>query len=694
MFFRQFAITALVALIAAVPADAARLKTWQVQTQAQYADARFENAVVSDQGAVQLARLLEPLAPSKIDAAQVWDMVEDKDGALIVATGGDGKLLKVTRAGDVTVLYEHKAGPILSLAAGPDGSVFAGTGPDGMILEVSAQGEVKPFAETYENYIWALVYNPRAKALFAATGPKGRIVTISPDGKVETFFQTKQEHILCLAGGEGDTLYAGTDKQGLVYRIDGKSKGFVLYQTPQGEVRSLLATPTAVYAGTAAPTKKRGQASTGAGSLATAVSVLKEEPSHGGKSAGRAAAPAPPAGGENSVYRISPEGAVREIFRDKAQMLTLLKLGDQLLVGSGMDGRLYAVDETSREFAEIARPDVGQIMRLLRRADGGIVIGTADSGHVFTMQDRVASRGSVLSEVFDAKLSSKWGAFTWRADTPGGSALSIAVRGGNTSEPDAHWSDWSNEFNDPAAAVFQGPDCRFAQFRVTMKSGRGRTSPILHSVSLRYATANQAPEVTSLETPDLDAAPLKEPKKLKIKWTATDANEDELNFDIWVRKDGWSDWVRIEEAWAKTEYEWDTAATPSGIYRVKIVASDKADNPGDEALTGSRISAPVLVAHEPPRVTLKLVSREEGKAALEATATAPLARLVGAAYAVDGKSWINVSPVGGLFDGREKTFRFQVEPIGPGAHVIVFKVNDTAANVGTADVFVTASSEK
>jgi hypothetical protein len=271
------------------------------------------------------------------------------------------------------------------------------------------------------------------------------------------------------------------------------------------------------------------------------------------------------------------------------------------------------------------------------------------------------------------------------------------VRGGNTSEPDATWSDWSTEFDDPAKAVFEGPACRFVQFRVTMKSGHGEkspSSPILHSVSLRYATANQAPEVTSLETPDLDAAPLKEPKKLKIKWTATDANEDELNFDIWVRKDGWTDWVRIEEAWAKTEYEWDTTATPSGIYRVKIVASDRPDNPEGEALTGSRVSAPVLVAHEPPQVTLKLVSIENGKATLEASATAPLARLASAAYAVDGKSWINAFPIGGLFDGKEKTFRFQTDTLAPGSHVIVFRVNDTAANVGTADVFFAAAKEK
>ena len=72
-------------------------------------------------------------------------------------------------------------------------------------------------------------------------------------------------------------------------------------------------------------------------------------------------------------------------------------------------------------------------------------------------------------------------------------SCSIAVRGGNTSEPDGAWSDWSAEFSDPAKAVFGGPACRFAQFRATMKSDDGKTSPALHTVSLlRYHTSKGA----------------------------------------------------------------------------------------------------------------------------------------------------------------------------------------------------------
>ena len=112
--------------------------------------------------------------------------------------------------------------------------------------------------------------------------------------------------------------------------------------------------------------------------------------------------------------------------------------------------------------------------------------------------------------------------------------------------------------------------------------------------------------MTSVDVPDLDAVNLDNPKKLKFKWTATDANEDELTYRLYVRKDGWKNWVQLEDDLDKTDYEWDTTTTPSGIYQLKVVASDRKDNPAADALTGERISAPFAVAHVPPTVTVKV----------------------------------------------------------------------------------------
>src|SRR5262249_25025675 len=161
----------------------------------------------------------------------------------------------------------------------------------------------------------------------------------------------------------------------------------------------------------------------------------------------------------------------------------------------------------------------------------------------------------------------------------------VTVRTGNVAEVDDTWSDWSDDETDCTEATIKAPAARYLQYRVTLKTAEPSQTPVLHSLTVRYATSNQAPEVKKVTVPDLSSATLDNPKKLQFKWTATDANEDELRYCLLVKKDGVDNWVELEDDWEKTDYEWDTTTTPEGVYRLKVVASDRADNPEKEALT-------------------------------------------------------------------------------------------------------------
>src|SRR5204863_2193441 len=101
-----------------------------------------------------------------------------------------------------------------------------------------------------------------------------------------------------------------------------------------------------------------------------------------------ASAPSAPSSGENSLYRIATDGTVREVFREKTLVLSLLRQNGRLFVGTGMDGQLFEVDEATRERSEIARLDHGQILCMARRADGSIVLGTGDPGRLYVLEDR------------------------------------------------------------------------------------------------------------------------------------------------------------------------------------------------------------------------------------------------------------------------------------------------------------------
>jgi hypothetical protein len=700
------------------PSFAAKVKVWHQHTPAHYDKAQLKQMVLSSEGTLRLARQLRPLAG--LDASHVWDMAEDQGGNLFVATGNEGKIYKVPPEGKPIVVHAGEQSQVLCLVVASDNSIYAGTGPNGQIIRIDPRGQSKVFCETGESYVWSLAIDPKGQALFAGTGPHGKIYRINGAGKAEVFYATRQEHILCLAAGGDSMLYAGTDKDGLVYRIDPRGKGFVLYQANQAEVRTLKVTPDAVYVGTSSPTRRHGGSTAGrtaaegaiaraeTGALAeAAVDAVREKKAKTEKrgtatrkkttaaedretvKSNPAPAPSKPSGGENSVYRIARDGTVREVFREKAMILSLLRQGERFFVGTGMDGQLFEFNEATRERGEIARLDHGQILCLCRRGDGSIVLGTGDPGKLYVLQDKYAARGSVLSEVLDAKIISRWGSLRWEGDTPEGTSVSVAARSGNVAEPDDTWSDWSAEQTDAERATIAAPPARFLQYRVTLTTTDPVRTPAVRAVTLRYMTTNQAPEITKVEVPDLNAVNLDNPKKLRFKWSAVDANEDELTYRVLVRKDGWKNWIELEDDLDKTDFEWDTTTAPSGVYRLKVVASDRKDNPEDAALTGERTSLPFVVCHEAPTVTVKTAGMEGDRVVLKASARSPLVRLTAASFAVNGKKWINIFPADGLFDSKSETFQFQTEGLKPGTYVVVLRVRDAAGNTGSADAVFT-----
>ncbi len=707
-------LVAASALFAGGSVSAAKVKVFSHQTPGDHDKAQMKGAVLSSTGTVRLSRKLQALPG--LDATHVWAVAEDRFGNLYAGTGDEGKVYKITPAGKTSVVFTSENSQVLSLAVDARGeTVYAGTGPSAQVVRIDTHG-AKVLCDLPASYIWALALDRKSDALFAATGPQGKIFRITADGKASVFYDTKQDHVLCLAAGPDGTLYAGTDKTGRVYRIDSHGKGFVMYEAAQSEVRTLCLDEGALYAGTAV-TRRRPSASSRSPESTPTAKVMRssrtsrasedrekrstktdEEPATKttpnskskehtkGSPSSTASAPA---SGENSVYRIGLDGAVREVFRDKVLVLSLLRQGSRLYVGTGIAGQLFEVNEATREKSEIARLENGQVLGLTRKKDGAVIVAAGDPGKLYMLEDRHENTGTLTSAVLDAKLVSRWGALRWRGATPGKCTLSVAVRSGNVAEPDETWSDWSDEQTDGDDAKVLAPPARYLQYRVTLATQDASLTPELSSLTIRYATANQAPEVTKVEVPDVSAANLENGKKLKLKWSATDANEDDLRYHLYVKKDGWDSWIELEDDWDKTEYEWDTTTTPSGVYRLKVVASDYVDNPEKEALTGQRVSEPFVVCHNPPAVTVKTAGVENGRMVITATASSPLVRLTAASFAVNGKKWQNVFPADGLFDSKRETFKFSTEVLKPGTYVLVLKVQDAVGNTGSGDVVFT-----
>src|SRR5207237_1207795 len=102
--------------------QAAKVKVWDHASPAHYEKAQLKGSVVTSEGQLRLARRLKPFIA--LDATHVWDIVEDRQGNLFVATGDEGKIFKVTPDGKVSLAYDSEDSQVLCLVASPDGTIY------------------------------------------------------------------------------------------------------------------------------------------------------------------------------------------------------------------------------------------------------------------------------------------------------------------------------------------------------------------------------------------------------------------------------------------------------------------------------------------------------------------------------------------------------------------------------------------
>jgi sugar lactone lactonase YvrE len=716
---KLFAVVCSVVLTClAVTAWAGKVDTWRQSTAADFEKGKTKQTVISDRGQIRLSRELKPW--SELSAAFVWDLVHDKDGNLYAATGEEGKIFKVTPDGKATVLFDSDEQHVFTLALAADGTLYAGTAPGGLVLKITPDGKATTHYKTGKNYVWKLVIDPKG-VLYAATGTKAEVFKINPDGTGASLYAAKQNHMLSLAIGNDGMLYAGCDGDGLIYRINPQGKAFVMYDAQQEEIHTLFAADDGtLYAGTSSPAQpmpgrppggllpapapppgggtgtggafESSTKSDGATKVQTGQGASTRPATDGAASPNQGSTPRPQPG-QNAIYRISTDGGVREVFQDRVLVLSIAQQNQRLLVGTGQQGQLFDLDDVARERSEIARLDHGVITCMARRPDGTVVIGTGDPGKLYTLTTGYAAKGTFESQVFDAGMISRWGAIRWQADAPEGTKITLAVRSGNVKTPDDTWTDWSIEQIDPQTATIPCPASRFVQFRASLESARSELSPTLRAVMVRYMTLNQAPEITKIEIPDVgEGDGSTRQAKLKIKWEAKDPNNDELEYSLSIRKEGWKAWVKLPDKLTKKEHDLDTDSIPDGYYRIRIEAADRADNPPENVLTGARESALFAVDHTSPQVEVKSGDAKPGEVAVEVRATDSLTRVVGASYSIDSSPWTKIFPVDQIFDSKSETFRFAPADLKPGSHVVMVRVVDGAGNVGSGDLVFSVES--
>ncbi|MEM9347538.1 MAG: Ig-like domain-containing protein [Planctomycetota bacterium] len=250
------------ALAIAATAQAVTPGKFTQTTEADFADGDAYGTVVTNLGDIKLSSDTTELEGLPEDVTVIHDVVK-VDGTTYIAAGPDAKILKLTDNG-VEVVAEYSGEQVFSLTD-YEGELLIGvsSATKSRVERLVSGGSEAIFEIPDTQYIWDLLPlgkdNIGPDRLILATGSKGKVLSVDEGSEeVSVLLETNQANILSLAADGQGNIFAGTDTDGLLYRIDSGGNPFVVYDAPEAEIATLVAMPDGtIYAGTAAAEQAR-----------------------------------------------------------------------------------------------------------------------------------------------------------------------------------------------------------------------------------------------------------------------------------------------------------------------------------------------------------------------------------------------------------------------------------------------------
>jgi hypothetical protein len=709
---------------------AAGPQIWTLNDPQAYLKGELAGLAVDSDGHLRLGRRVQVHYNS--EASFLWAAALGKHGELYLGSGNEGKVFRVADQKS-SLLFDSTELEVHALAVGPDERVYAGTSPDGRIYAITDSGQAIPFFDPEDKYIWDMAFDPHGN-LWVVTGAAGRVYRIDKGGKAEVVFSSPEMHLTSLLV-VGSDVYCGSAPSGFLYHIDGTGHASALLDSSFREIVAIAAAPTgAVYvaaiesareeplrAGPArapATQQAQGVAEVSVTEVITAVGQPGAQPT----AQALPVQPARPAGFQRgAVIKVSPDGDTETLWTSSDDApFALLSAKDGLWLGTGNQGRLYRIRD-NRGWSLEASLGCEQITAIQARGDGGLTLVTSNPGKTYSLEPTLNSEGRFVSTPNDAETPAIWGEARLRTLSDS-AAVKLETRSGNTSIPDATWSDWRSLETAAVEGRVASPPGRYLQARIVL-TGKEK-SPVVTAASFSFQQRNQSPRISSITVhPPGEAfqkplnlgsgeaeiqglvprsgqgsegprpeGPAATPFGRKtnaqgirtISWKAEDANRDSLSYDVFYRAESGESLTTLRTGLNETILAWDTTTVPDGRYVVKIVASDSPSNPTALARREDRESVPFEIDNTPPSVQLSLVTRKPWRVGVQVRdALSPVKKLE---YALDGGPWQELFPIDGLNDGREE--RYEIAAEGRTARIVAVHALDLLGNTGSGHLSV------
>ena len=771
-FFFLLSVVLLVSAGLLGSAFAEGTRTWEQSKFDDLTKGTATGVAIRSAGGLELAPAFKTLYTTP--STYIWALAVDDAGNVYAATGAPARVYRITPQGQATVIFEPQELQVQALETGPGGIIYAGTAPDGKVYKIehkpgatkaasgqqdsskgasSSASEKEKFAEKDAKpaldpswsslvyfapgtkYIWDLALD-KAGSLYVATGDHGEIYKVTAKGDHSLFFKSDETHIRVLAIDAQGNVIAGSDGSGLVYRISPTGEGFVLYSAPKKEITALaLDRAGNIYAAGVGEKKPAGAANLpGAAAAAMFTLTMGAAPTTAPQTPGATITPINPpvpmlgpfpfpgggATGGSDVYRIAPDGSPARVWTSREDIVYALAFDpqDRLLAGTGNRGHIFAITGTD-EFADLLKAPASQLTGFAKEPGGALYAAGSNLGKIFVLGPGPETEGTYESDIFDAKVFSRWG----RAEFRGTGNVELFARSGNVDNPDRNWSAWKKvDLSKDAETGI--PAARYAQWKAVLHSGSAK--PGVDQVTLNYLPKNIAPVIDDVtvqvgtrytpvpKTPSLSISidtsgpsvphfesPIPsthDRDSIGVKWTAHDENDDQLVYSVYYRGDGETRWLLLKDNLTDKAYSFDASLLPDGGYTVKVVASDAPSHSPGEALTAEKESRRFEVDTTPPRIENLTATVEAGQIHVRFRAEDSFSPIKRGEFSVDASDWRYVEPVGQISDAKVEEYDFKVTPESAketgGAtsseHVVVVRVYDRYDNMAAAKILVHA----
>jgi hypothetical protein len=612
------------------------------------------------------------------------------DGSLFVGSSPNGKVYRIDpNSGKGTVFVDPNQAYIWSMVFLPNGDLTLATGVDGKLLRVNSKGESKVLFDSPETHLRSLAVKSDGSLLVGGSG-KGRIYEVKADGSAHALYDSSLNEI--------STIYIDNNGVGWAAGVSNQLPTTAPAKPAQSKPTGQQSSPSSTSGGSASNTEQKkeepnvevsvsfeDQSSTpsqsgGSGELykintdgfVEVIRKFDKEMIYGitGSSDGGILLSTGPQG---RLYRVK-DGEVSLLAAvPEKQVVSISNAGSETLITTTNSGAVYRMDGVPPAKAEF-RSGVKDVDRFSRFGHYRVEGTDVGDGHL-----AMAFRSG----------NTRTPDVTW---SPWSTAMT--AQQGAIDVPAGRYLQWKLTMPKPASDI--------AVDSVTIAFINRNIAPVIDSVTVQdpavvYITGNypQSPQVVEATNPDeygiftsLDTPRDKNDQGKRVfrrgyrtvSWRAHDENGDSLRYSLYFRRQGSERWLRLRENVDESAVNFDTSQLPDGTYQLRLVASDITDN-ADDPMTTAKEGITFQVDNTPPAITYTVEGDD-----VVIRVNDRLSPVGKVEYSADAQKWLRLTANDGISDSPEETFRLKRSTV-QGKFVIV-RATDAFYNVATQSIDV------